>query len=113
VDFTVLDLSDYEPPGAPSKTWRELIKKVREVDPLTCPQCGSEMLIIRLIQDPDVICRILEHFGFWRQDAESRCKKPKPGYGPVVHEDFDVGRPGYQEPTVTIHWERRHIRQAW
>jgi hypothetical protein len=26
VDFTILDVSDYEPPRAPSKTWRELIK---------------------------------------------------------------------------------------
>ena len=37
VDFTILDVSDYEPPRAPSKTWRELIKKVWEIDPLTCP----------------------------------------------------------------------------
>jgi hypothetical protein len=28
VDFTILDISDYEPPRAPSRTWRELIKKV-------------------------------------------------------------------------------------
>jgi hypothetical protein len=28
VDFTVLDISDYEPTRVPSKTWRELIKKV-------------------------------------------------------------------------------------
>ena len=25
------------------KTWRELIKKVWEVDPLTCPRCGSDL----------------------------------------------------------------------
>jgi hypothetical protein len=103
VNFTILDISDYEPPRAPSKTWRELIKKVWEVDPLTCPQCGSEMRIISLIQDPEVIRRILEHLGLWRQDTGSRCKKPKPGYGPVVHEDFDDGWPGYKEPTITFH----------
>jgi len=56
VNFTILDISDYEPLRAPSKTW----EKVWEVDPLTCPQCGSEMRIISLIQDPDVIRRILE-----------------------------------------------------
>ena len=103
VDFTVLDISDYEPPRAPSRSWRELIKKVWEVDPLTCPQCGSEMRIISLIQDPDVIRRILEHLGLWRQDTGSRCKKPKPGYGSVVHEDFDDGWPGYEKPTITFH----------
>jgi hypothetical protein len=86
-----------------SKTWRELIKKVWEVDPLTCPRYGSEMKIISLIQDPDVIRRILEHLGFWRQDVGSRCKKPKPGYGPIVHEDFDDGWPEYEELTITFH----------
>jgi hypothetical protein len=101
VNFTILDISDYEPPRAPSKTWRELIKKVWEIDPLTCPRCGSEMRIISLIQDPDVIRRILEHLGLWRQDTGSRCKKPKPEYGSVVHEDFDDGWPGYEEPTIT------------
>ncbi len=36
VDFTILDVSYYDPPQVPSKTWRELIKKVWEVDSLTC-----------------------------------------------------------------------------
>ena len=36
VDFTILDVFDYEPPRLPSRTWREFIKKVWEVDPLTC-----------------------------------------------------------------------------
>jgi transposase len=49
--------------GGNAETWRELIKKVWEVDPLTCPQCGSEMKIISLIQDPDVIRQILKHLG--------------------------------------------------
>ena len=101
-DFTILDVSD-DPPHVPSKTWRELIKKVWEVDLLTCPRCGSEMRIISLIQDPDVIRRILKHPGLWKQDAGSRCKKPKSGYRPVVHEDFDDSWPGYEEPTITLH----------
>ena len=46
-------------------TWRELIKKVWEIGPLTCPRCSSEMLIIRVIQDPDVIRRILAHLGLF------------------------------------------------
>ena len=103
VDFTILDVSDYDPPYVPSKTWRELIKKVWDVDPLTCPRCGSEMKIISLIQYPDVIRQILKHLGLWKQDAGSRCKKPKSGYGSVVHEDFDDGWPGYEEPTITFH----------
>jgi hypothetical protein len=30
----------------PSRSWRELIKKVWEVDPLLCPQCHHEMRIV-------------------------------------------------------------------
>jgi len=89
VDFTILDVSDYDPPHVPSKTWRELIKKVWEVNPLTCPRCGSEMKIISLIQDPDVIRQILKHLELWKQDAGSRCKKPKSDHGPVVYEEFN------------------------
>ena len=37
----------------PSKTGRELIKKIWEVDPLSCPRCGHEMKIISLIYEPD------------------------------------------------------------
>ena len=39
----VIDVSDYEPRRLPSMKWRELIKKIWEVDPYTCPRCGSEM----------------------------------------------------------------------
>ena len=52
VDFTILDISDYDPPPicvqrtgrhVPPKTWRELIKKVWEIDLLTCPRCGFDL----------------------------------------------------------------------
>ena len=46
-DLDVIDVSDYHPPRIPSKKWRELIKKVWEVDPLICP-CGAEMKLIAL-----------------------------------------------------------------
>jgi hypothetical protein len=35
-DVTVLDVSDHQPRWARSKAWRELIKKIWEVDPLCC-----------------------------------------------------------------------------
>jgi len=40
-----------------SATWRELIKRVWEVDPLLCPRCGTEMVKLAAIQDPVVIMR--------------------------------------------------------
>jgi len=103
VDFTILDVSDYDLPHVPSKTWRELIKKVWEVDLLTCSLCGSEMKIISLIQDPDVIRQILKHLGLWKQDPGSRCKKPKPDHEPIVYEEFDDGWLPYEESESTLH----------
>jgi hypothetical protein len=32
-----------------------LVKKVYEVDPLECPECGSDMEIIAFIGDPMVV----------------------------------------------------------
>ena len=48
-------------------TWAMLIKRVYEVDPLECPQCGGAMKIISFIErrQQDVIERILRHGGLW------------------------------------------------
>ena len=43
------------PRRIPSRSWRELIKKVWEVDPLLCPQCHHEMRIVSLINDAQII----------------------------------------------------------
>ena len=51
-----------KPRRIPSQSWRELIKKVWEVDPLLCPQCHHEMRIVSLINDAQIIERILRHF---------------------------------------------------
>ena len=40
-----------KPRRIPSRSWRELIKKVWEVDPLLCPQCHHEMRVVSLIND--------------------------------------------------------------
>ena len=52
-----------KPRRIPSRSWRELIKKVWEVDPLLCPQCHHEMRIVSLINDAQIIERILRHVG--------------------------------------------------
>ena len=48
-------------------TWAMLIKRVYEVDPLECPQCGGAMKVISFIErrQQDVIERILRHCGLW------------------------------------------------
>ena len=87
-----LDVSDYQPPRIPSKTWRELIKKIWEVDPLSCPRCAHEMKIISLIHEPAVIERILRHLGLWNHHPASHEGKTKtPVDGSVVLDDFDDG----------------------
>ena len=47
------------------RKWRELIKKVWEADPLRCLKCSGEMRIVSLIDEEDVIERILRHLGLW------------------------------------------------
>ena len=103
-EVTVLDVSDHQPRRVPSKTWRELIKKIWEVDPLSCPRCGHEMKIISLIHEPDVRESILRHLGLWKQSPDPRQGKNKaPADGPVVMEHFDDGWPGYEEPVFVYH----------
>jgi hypothetical protein len=48
--------------------WAALIKRVYEVDPLCCPQCGGTMAIVSFIEQKDqadVIKRILNHCQLW------------------------------------------------
>ena len=63
----VIDVTEHLPRRIPSAKWRELIKKVWEADPLLCPRCSREMRIVALINDGDVIERILRHLGLWQQ----------------------------------------------
>jgi len=44
-------------------TWAELLKRVFEIDVLTCPWCGGQRRLIALITDGQVVRRILEHLG--------------------------------------------------
>ncbi len=43
------------------QTWARLIKKVFEVDPFICPKCGSEMVVLAIITNPEEIQKILNH----------------------------------------------------
>jgi hypothetical protein len=75
-----------------------------EVDPLCCPRCSHEMKIISLIDEPDVIQRILRHLGLWKEPPGPRQGKTKtPEDGPVATEGFDDGWPGYEEPVFVTH----------
>ena len=55
------------PRSRASQTWAMLIKRVYEVDPLACPNCGGVMKVVAFIEPPqgDVIEKILRHCGLW------------------------------------------------
>ena len=52
--------------------WARLIHKVYEVDPLECRKCKGPMQVIALIEDAEVIRRILEHLGRWAPRGKPR-----------------------------------------
>jgi ribosomal protein S27E len=45
----------------PSQGWAEMIRKVYEVDPMVCPQCGGTMKVIAFLTDYPVVDRIINH----------------------------------------------------
>jgi ribosomal protein S27E len=45
----------------PAKGWAEMIRKVYEVNPLTCPKCGGVMKVISFLTDYPVVDRIIHH----------------------------------------------------
>jgi len=58
-------------PGRSSQSWAMLIKRVYEVDPFSCPECGGQMAVVAFIEPPqaDVVEKILQHCGLWRSSA--------------------------------------------
>ena len=105
-------LMDPEERRIPSKKWRELIKKVwlvlrsegslrllrrvAEVDPLECPNCGGEMKIIALIDEAAVIEKILRHLGLWVDYGASRAPPDETGQGYVIEPFEDDPFPDYE-----------------
>ena len=72
-------------PGRSSQSWAILIKRVYEVDPLSCQECGSQMRVVAFIEPPqrDVIEEILRGHqsgamvgGLWRS---SKARAPPTG----------------------------------
>ena len=47
------------------RNWARLIQKIYEVDPLVCPKCADPMRVIALIEDEDVIRKILKYLDLW------------------------------------------------
>jgi hypothetical protein len=43
------------------QSWASLLRRVLDIDALTCPRCATPMVVLAFISDPAVICRILKH----------------------------------------------------
>ncbi len=54
--------------------WAMLLARIYNLFPLICPDCGSEMRVISVIQDKSVINKILKSVG----EASASCSRPLP-----------------------------------
>jgi hypothetical protein len=106
-EVEILDVSAHQPKKVPSKTWRELIWKVWEVDALRRPRCDGEMKAIALIEDQAVVRKILEHLDLWqirrgdeRGTAPQKDTRVEPGW---VYAPVDNSWPGWSEEIPADH----------
>ncbi|MFC2172757.1 hypothetical protein ACFLU6_09010 [Acidobacteriota bacterium] len=54
-----------------------------EVDPLVCTQCGGKLKTIALIDEPDMIYRILQHCNLLDTQEEARSPPDELIYTPL------------------------------
>jgi len=80
-----------------SKSWARLIKKIYEVDPLTCPKCGGSMRIIAFIEDYKVIRKILDYLGIY----EFKRDRPPPKALAVANSFDDYAQDDYIDYNYT------------
>ena len=52
------------------RTWRQLIWKIYEVDPMKCPECGGEMALVNIVTDKKEISVILSRLESQREQSE-------------------------------------------
>ena len=70
------------------RNWARLIQKIYEVDPLTCPKCALHMRVISVIEDSEIVKKILKHLGLWDQKARPPPKANSPPMTPEYHIDY-------------------------
>jgi hypothetical protein len=100
----IIDVSEHKPRRIPSAKWRELIKKVWEADPLLCPKCRKEMRIVSLINERDVIERILRHMGLWEQGVRVLPARAPPEVAEwVIEPCYDDPFPDYDTEPVMMY----------
>ncbi|MHC4083537.1 MAG: IS91 family transposase [Planctomycetota bacterium] len=76
---------DHTPRPVARRRWAALIKRIWQVDPLTCPRCGGRMKIVSFISPAqrDVIDRILDHGGRASRNPPAAARAP-PAPAPAI-----------------------------
>ena len=69
-----------------------------EVDPLTCPKCFSKIKVISVIEDEEIIKKILKHLALW--DKKSG-RSPK-STGPPKIEEHKIDYVDFQLPITEV-----------
>ena len=57
----ILRMAEEDLKSVPSKGWAAMIRKVYEVDPMICPQCGGSRKDVAFITEYTVVDRIIDH----------------------------------------------------
>jgi hypothetical protein len=91
------------------RNWARLIQKVYEVSPLVCPRCKKEMRVVAVIDNIQVIRRILEHLGLWLANARPTPRAHSPPGLPPLREDSTSQLPAAEEEDYSqlppAHWD--------
>ena len=59
--------------------WAELMRRTFDVDVMRCEKCGGKMELISMIEDPDVIHKILAHLNLPTEPPEPSPARAPPG----------------------------------
>ena len=68
------------------KNWARLIQKIYETDPLTCPRCFGAMKVISVIEDEEIVKKILKNLGLWDRKA----RPPPKATGPPKVQEYSI-----------------------
>jgi len=76
-----------EPKKEPGRyiEWADLLKRTFDVDALQCPKCFGRMKLIAMIEQPEVIEKILDHLGL---PTEKPCALP--ARSPPENEQLEI-----------------------
>jgi hypothetical protein len=81
----------------PTRSWAALMRRVLGYDVLACPRCGQTMRLIALIDQADVIRRILRHLGL-----STAVPEPAPARAPPRVYDADDVSDDLASGTATV-----------